>query len=157
MFIRKIAIENFIPYYGEITVDFPQTKGKNIYVVEGDNGYGKTSFLKAVKWAFFGEAGLKTDETYLNLTAKAEGKDKMCVSISFVEDGNHYHLTREFESRIGEDVTFGERRNQLKGEVAQTRITEIFPEHISSFFIFEGEMIRELAEAQGQEKARKNI
>ena len=157
MFIRKIAIENFIPYYGKITVDFPQIKGKNVYVVEGDNGYGKTSFLKAVKWAFFGEAGLKTDETYLNSTAKAEGKDKMCVSISFLENGNHYDLTREFESDRGECITFGERREQLKDEVAQTRITEIFPEHISRFFIFEGEMIRELAEAQGQDRAKKNI
>jgi len=51
--INKITIKNFRPYFGIQTFDFGKKKGLSI--VLGDNGIGKTSLIKAIKFALYNE------------------------------------------------------------------------------------------------------
>jgi len=45
MKFSKIDIENFRQYYGNVSIDLSTDKQKNIVVIGGRNGYGKTNLL----------------------------------------------------------------------------------------------------------------
>ncbi len=58
MFLRKIEIINFSVYYGKSSLDLGRNlsaEGKNIYLVGGLNGAGKTSLLKAIILGLLGK------------------------------------------------------------------------------------------------------
>ena len=54
MLIDKIILNNYRLYEGENTIRFEFDKNKNIYLVCGENGFGKTTFLHALLWCLYG-------------------------------------------------------------------------------------------------------
>ena len=55
MIFDKITINNMFSYYGEAVFDLTgKTEQKNIVLISGRNGFGKTSFLNAIKLLFTG-------------------------------------------------------------------------------------------------------
>ena len=54
MFIQKITICNLFAYYGEVSVLFNKLPNKRLYCIYGDNGFGKTSFIRCAKLLFAG-------------------------------------------------------------------------------------------------------
>ena len=98
MWISKIELTNFKSYQ-HAEFEFPQPEdGKNIVLIGGMNGYGKTSVLEALYLCLYGKdamshlarAGLKTDdyrgyptflERALNGEAKRNGTDIMSVRV----------------------------------------------------------------------------
>ena len=62
MKIDKIILTNFRQYYGENVIDLMTTKEKNLIIVGGKNGYGKTNFLLSLVWCLYGEDIGKIDE-----------------------------------------------------------------------------------------------
>ena len=54
MKIEKLIINNFRQFFGEIEIEFSTDELKNVTVVHGANGSGKTSLLNAFKWCFYG-------------------------------------------------------------------------------------------------------
>lgn len=69
MKINYIKLNNIGPYIGEHTFNLNTNSSKNIVLIGGKNGAGKTTFLKALKYGLFGSfsLGLKTDtESYFN-------------------------------------------------------------------------------------------
>ncbi len=99
MYISKIELTNFKSYQRAELV-FPEPKdGKNLVLVGGMNGYGKTTILEALYLCLYGKdalphlarAGLKTDEyrgypsfleKCLNGEAKRDGADMMSIRIT---------------------------------------------------------------------------
>ena len=57
MFIDKIELENYRPYYGcnPIYLGFNKEDTLNFNVITGNNADGKSSLLNAVTWAFYGK------------------------------------------------------------------------------------------------------
>lgn len=64
MKISKIVLDNFRQYYGNISVDLETDGNKNIVIVGGKNGYGKTNFLLSIVWCFYGERIMQIDDTF---------------------------------------------------------------------------------------------
>lgn len=62
MFIKKITIANLFSYFGAQSVEFRREGEKNLYCIYGDNGFGKTSFIRAAKLLFLGAGILEGDE-----------------------------------------------------------------------------------------------
>lgn len=55
MIIEEVRIHNLFSYCGEQIFDFRGMQaGRNIAIVYGRNGYGKTSFLNALRLLFLG-------------------------------------------------------------------------------------------------------
>lgn len=55
MWISRIALRNFKSYQSQV-FDFPQpADGKNLVLIGGLNGYGKTTLLEAVYVGLYGE------------------------------------------------------------------------------------------------------
>ena len=100
MFIKEIVLNNFRIYKGENKIELSPKGDKNIIVVSGKNGFGKTTFLMSLVWCLYGKQMEKVDELYqkeiadkggygkyignsLNRLAKVEGETKFSVSITF--------------------------------------------------------------------------
>ncbi len=100
MYIKEIELNNFRIYKGINKINLSPEKDKNIIVVSGKNGYGKTTFLMSLVWCLYGKQMEKVDELYqkeiadkggygkyignsLNRLAKAEEENKFSVSVTF--------------------------------------------------------------------------
>ena len=102
MKISSIVLNNFRQYYGSVTIDLETDGIKNIILVGGKNGYGKTNFLISIVWCLYGEKISQIDEGFkreiqkdsnyekfkkqsLNWLSKEQGNSEFSVRIQFEE------------------------------------------------------------------------
>ena len=63
MFIESIILHNYRAYRGHNKTSFkPDTK--NIFLVAGNNGFGKTTFLTSLVWCLYGKLMADVDEKF---------------------------------------------------------------------------------------------
>lgn len=55
MIIKSITLNNYRLYKGKNTIFFSSKDEKNIYIVSGENGFGKTTFLHSLMWCLYGK------------------------------------------------------------------------------------------------------
>ena len=101
MQIKEICLNNFRIYKGENHIDLLPQDNKNIVVISGKNGFGKTTFLMSLVWCLYGKQMEHVDELYkkeiadkgsygkyigstLNSLARIEGKHVFSVSVTFI-------------------------------------------------------------------------
>ena len=67
MIIRSITLNNYRLYEGDNTIVFNNHTDKNICLISGENGFGKTTFLHSLIWCLYGrlitevETGVRKD------------------------------------------------------------------------------------------------
>ena len=54
MIIKEIELNNFRIYKGVNTIDLTPDGDRNIIIVSGNNGFGKTTFLMSLVWCGIG-------------------------------------------------------------------------------------------------------
>lgn len=64
MRIEKIILSNFRIYAGRNEMAFQSDEDKNITLIAGKNGFGKTTFLTALIWGMYGSAMDQVEEKY---------------------------------------------------------------------------------------------
>lgn len=99
MKFSNIVISNFRQYYGSINIDLTTNADKNIIVIGGKNGYGKSNFLLSIVWCLYGDKISLIDDNFkkeiqkeknyssfmqqsINWTAKKENKNIFSSSIT---------------------------------------------------------------------------
>jgi DNA sulfur modification protein DndD len=120
MLIKHIELNNFRIYKGKNPINLLPENDKNIVVISGKNGFGKTTFLMSLVWCLYGRQMEKVDELYqkeiadkggygkyigntLNRLAKADGETKFSVSVTFKDvkipeiSCNEVKITRTFD------------------------------------------------------------
>lgn len=55
MIIKNITLNNYRLYEGANTISFVTTEDKNICLISGENGFGKTTFLHSLIWCLYGK------------------------------------------------------------------------------------------------------
>lgn len=172
MKLHKLTMLNFMPYYGEIALDFPTDEQRNVMIIFGDNMRGKTSLLNALRWGFYGKAigrhsrpiGL---QDIVNKNAADEGEWKVQVHIEFEANGYKYDLRRTADRRSTvanpirpEDFSLSVHLTKdggaISGDQVRQEIDQIAPEQISRFFLFDGELLQEYESLliEGSEEGR---
>jgi DNA sulfur modification protein DndD len=97
MKISKISLNNFRQYYGSITIDLDTTDEKNIVLIGGKNGFGKTNFLMAIVWCFYGQKIIQIDDSFKREVQKESNYDKFIKqSLNWIskEEGNNIFSVR---------------------------------------------------------------
>ena len=173
MIINKVTIKDFFRYHGEQTIDCDSKGDKNVVVLIGENGRGKTTLLKAFSWGLYGEKKLVTGNM-LN-DNKARGLKELeeteaFVAIEFTEKGVKYILRRSqkfIKSKLGDVNKVGTdksicmriRKNGDQEEVVgiDNFINSIIPKNLSGFFFFDGERIDRLAKIDGRKEIKQAI
>lgn len=174
MIFERIEILNLFSYRQAAFDLSGPTHGRNIALISGRNGYGKTSFLNAIKLVFVGpnvdlcravqrgrelkpkEYVLGLGEEWLgimNRQARRLGETRCEIRIRWSEPDGPVEALRRWDLSGGtyqetlELDRLGESRRHLAGDDAQAFLSERLPEDYLSYFFYDGEQIQQLAEA----------
>lgn len=63
MKIRSITLNNYRLYRGVNTISFEPDRDKNIYLISGENGFGKTTFLHSLIWCLYGRLSADVEDS----------------------------------------------------------------------------------------------
>lgn len=143
MLIKEIELNNFRIYKDKNSVSILPTANKNIIVISGKNGFGKTTFLMALVWCLYGKQMEKVDALYqkeitdqggyskyignsLNRLAKSDGETSFSVSITFSNvkipdiSCKEIKITRSYDTHTGDgvEVLIDGMRNELIEDLA---------------------------------------
>lgn len=159
MKLKELTIENFMPYKGEQHVCFPQHDTQNVLLLFGDNMRGKTSFLNAIRWGFYGNAVGRHLRpiprlNLINIEAATDGDWRMSIVLKFSDAGDEFELRRQIEKKshvsqpknnadFEESIWLRVNGEIIQGDVVENRINQVVPEEISRFFLFDGELLQE--------------
>ena len=64
MKIKTIELNNYRLYKGINKIVFPNGNNKNLYLISGENGFGKTTFLHSLLWCLYGRLMTDIDESF---------------------------------------------------------------------------------------------
>ncbi|UJF32660.1 DNA sulfur modification protein DndD [Paenibacillus hexagrammi] len=181
MILKKLILNNYKTYYGhqELNLDIPpqvrSDKNKNIILIGGLNGAGKTTILKAVHYALFGKRGISEmeykrifsnvinnhffdeggRECYISLIVENDNLEEWELKVKWIFDHNKkvVHENREIAIRKpGSSV--GKRSAVNNIDTFNRFIDRKIPYHVAPFFIFDGEEIKEIILRQNSEELK---
>lgn len=69
MLLKSISVTDFRQFKGEQTVNFSTSSDKNVTVIMGENGAGKTTFAQAFMWCLYGETDFSDKAVLCKATA----------------------------------------------------------------------------------------
>lgn len=162
MLLESIKLENFRQFRNEY-IEFAQgTDGKNVTIIIGDNGAGKTTFAQAFFWCLYGETEFSDKNMINKLVAsdmKPGQKEKVQVTLKLTHGNVSYTLMREqvyskdYSNRIkGDNTIFDIAIKDSKGNTTYVKKTlcegevkSILPKELSKYFFFDGERIEKMS------------
>ena len=126
MQLKEISLNNFRIYKGRNTINLLPDNDKNIIIISGKNGFGKTTFLMSLVWCLYGKQMAMVDELYkteiaqkgsyakyiagsMNRLADLKGESKFSVSLTFTGvkmlTGNYseVQITRSYDTRTSNE------------------------------------------------------
>ncbi len=162
MLLESITLHNFRQFRDESIVFAKGENGKNVTIIIGDNGTGKTTFAQAFFWCMYGETEF-SDKTILNkivATQMVPGRDeKVEVALSLRHGEVEYTLIREqtyrkdYNNNIKSDNTIFNIKykdadgntNYVKKTQCEAEVKGILPKELSKYFFFDGERIEKMS------------
>ncbi len=166
MIIKNLKICNFGIYYGEHEFEFTPSNNKNIIIIKGKNGCGKTTILEAIKLGIYGSMAygvrnpskkyIEDIKKRFNLRAIKEGvcESSISLNIQIVWDGipSDYEITRSWvidgnDANIVETVVIKKNDRVLNSEESDEILEYIrlgIPIELVEFFFFDGEKLDSL-------------
>jgi DNA sulfur modification protein DndD len=172
VYFTQIELHNFGIYKGTHRIDFNNTlENRNLTLIGGMNGRGKTTILDAIFLAFFGKRALpyiqdgkKSYEGYLKEYLNKSASDETTfVSVSFVlEDDTTFKVTRcwTLEGRKLPEKLIVLKNDQEDAYLSENwnfYIEEVLPLGISRFFFFDNEKISQIADDESFNEIKDSI
>ncbi|HBZ83223.1 MULTISPECIES: DNA sulfur modification protein DndD [Brevibacillus] len=184
MLLKKLLFDNYKTYYGCQEIDFyipkqiREDQGKNIILLGGLNGAGKTTILKAIHYSLFGKRGISEEEhkklfsNVINNVFFDEGGRSCSVTLILETDnGEEWELKTQWsfdhnkrcinESREitirKPGVKIGKQAHIDNIEAFNRFIDKMIPFHAAPFFIFDGEEIKDIIIRQDSSEMKEAI
>ncbi|OCS87287.1 DNA sulfur modification protein DndD [Caryophanon latum] len=192
MIFKKLTFKNYKTYYGvqEVDLHIPenvtQDEKRNIILLGGLNGAGKTTFLKAILYILFGKRGITNSTSKTVIEAEYKKLFSNVINNTYFEEGGRdCSASLVLETDAGEEWTLSVKWHvdsfkiisQEEREIAIKKpgsnipkkmmiqqmdsynrlIDSVIPFHAVPFVIFDGEEIRTLVEKQNTEEMKDAI
>lgn len=174
MIIEKLKLKNFFRFYGDITIDCVPKGDKNVIVINGDNGTGKTTIINAFYWCLYGDV---VPPLYLDKMANENAEQQLnegdklevFVEITFSDKNvlyyaKRYQLYKKSQGRLlqlgNEDfsITYKEQNGNPKPiHDPDSFFESIIPKKLRGFFFFDGERIDRLAKIDGKAEIKQAV
>ena len=105
----KLTMQAFGPYKNKEVIDFTQLGDRNLFLITGNTGAGKTSIFDAIAYALYGEAS-GGDRDFKSLISDfADDETITRVIFDFSLNGKHYRIDRiprqDRKKRYGDGIT----------------------------------------------------
>lgn len=174
MKLEQLVVENFRQFKGRQEIIFADQRSRNVTIVHAENGFGKTTLLKALMWALYGQSGLTgTDGNGDDFEKPGEiihegtvhrggdpGRIAATVKLTFKHDEARYVLTRRLtlaqqrHNPNDAELTLEAMRDgqTFAQDRPQQRIHAIVPPGIAPLLFFNGERINYLAMERNSEQ-----
>lgn len=73
MIIKSIELNNYRLYKGVNKISFSNENDKNLFLISGENGFGKSTFLHSLLWCMYGRLMVDIEESYRKEIQNAGG------------------------------------------------------------------------------------
>lgn len=162
MLLKSIKLENFRQFLNE-SIDFAQGgNGKNVTIIIGENGSGKTTFAQAFFWCMYGETEFQ-DKIMLSKAVSKNMKPgetcKVKVNLTLQHGDVEYTLMREQtyqqeysgRPKAGNTVFDIAKKDSsgntefIKKTQCESVVQSILPKELSRYFFFDGERIEKMS------------
>lgn len=181
MIFKKIRMENFRQYKGLMEFDFSFDQDKTISLFIAENGVGKTTFIQAFRFCFYGNLKnnkylkLPKPNDLINNTVIYDLEDgeiaPVMVEVTFEHNGTNYIMNRTFEyikhgNRMGaytENSTLSYATGSSGYRTFNTyesniEMNKILPAGLSHIFMFDGErMEKEISSREFKDELKESI
>lgn len=180
--ISSITFTNFRQYHGTHTLNFKFDDPKNVSILLGQNGAGKSNMLNALTWCFYGIEVHKDNDTKnedgmpiinskelssleINQSAYTE------VIVHLMTDAGPWTIKRTIEGKKDVSGKINIESNGkltiihnidgqdkiVEGKGTQQLINNLLPEALKSFFFIDGEQLRTFFETSTPQKIAQAI
>lgn len=161
MLLQSIKLENFRQFVNE-KIDFSTDPDRNVTLIIGENGTGKTTFEQSFFWCLYGETDF-TDKSMLNRTIAEkmipDQKVTVRVELKLMHGSASYEIvrTQEYKKTYGNKIVSANsvlniavksadgNTRYLKPLECETEIKKILPKELSNYFFFDGERIEKMS------------
>ena len=162
MLLKSIELKNFRQFRSE-SIDFAQGEGgKNVTIIIGEIGTGKTTFAQAFFWCMYGETEF-SDKIILNKMVATEmtpgSEEKVRVTLALRHGEVDYTLIREqvyrkdYSNNVkGDNTVFDIAVKDASGNISyvkksqcEAEVKNILPKELSRYFFFDGERIEKMS------------
>jgi DNA sulfur modification protein DndD len=179
MKLERIELENFRQYYGQQRLNFARDKERNVTVIHGINGAGKTSLFLAINWCLYGRnvENIKVVDNVGELVSKeaisrANPGDEVraSVTIAFLHDGHRFTAKRTLTGSklltgklaLNELDQFTMMRQKPDGRADPIlnplgTMNAILPVNAREYFFFDGEKIDNFAKPEAAAQVKDAI
>ena len=170
MKLERLQLENFRQYHGRQRLSFARDAKRNVTVIHGINGAGKTSLFAAINWCLYGEGINKEIELVSKEAvdrAQAGEVVRTTVELSFQHEGERYIVRRQLtalKNKRGAAAVLGDSeftmsRIRRDGQAEHpknpiSRMNSILPSNVRTYFLFDGEKIDNFAKPEASDEVR---
>lgn len=164
MLLKSLKLQDFRQFKGTQIVHFSTDKNKNVTIMMGDNGSGKTSFAQAFRWCLYGDTDFKDTKLLSKKVAidMLPGDEKPVeVAIELIHENVEYTITRRllYKKNTSGDIVaapaskFVIQFKDATGNIqyvrdleTEAKMNEILPADLSRYFFFDGERIEKMGD-----------
>jgi DNA sulfur modification protein DndD len=181
--LKSVRLRNWKCYENE-EIQFNLDTDKRIWIVFGQNGFGKTSLLEAIQWCLYGSETISPTELldrFNRIAIKENPQLELSVQLTFECEGESYDIRQlafegDFESnnntydisRTAKRVVRGTtasaqvyeaiiQKNGINQADVRERIEELLPKSCKEFFFFDGVEIKRYAQRLHTQETLKAI
>lgn len=161
MLLRSIELQNFRQFINE-KIDFSTDPDRNVTLIIGENGTGKTTFAQAFTWCLFGETDFSNKVMLNRIVAERMTPDQKVVVkvvLTLKHGDADYEIVRTQEYRksysnkiTGANTVLNISRKSSSGGIkylkpneCEFEIKKIIPKELAGYFFFDGERIEKMS------------
>lgn len=160
--IKSIELNNYRQFLNQ-KIDFKLKDDKNVLVIQGRNGFGKSNIFNAINWCFFGieehlgkdEHGLPKCNTEIFKKMKQGQYAETSVKLILDTESGPVSIERAVLTRKLDEGSFSEDDQEIKvfqlldknwkpSPYPELFISKILHKNMRHFFFIDGEKLREL-------------
>lgn len=163
--LSSIRLKNWKCYQKEI-IEFNRNIDKQIWIVFGQNGFGKTSLLEAIQWCLYGAKAIsdaKLLDHFNRVIVEENPNLEMSVELVFERNGDIYNISRVAKREIQGEIARAKvelpiiNKNGKNIRDVPEKIEELLPNSCQEFFFFDGVEIKRYAQRIHTKETHKAI